>query len=81
MGDWVAHPSSIAARKILVIYQRSGEGSPESPCIRKNKPTERLVLGREAQLHYYIFLIKLVLPFAFPFSSRRRIFGGICFHP
>jgi hypothetical protein len=56
MGDWVSHPSNTAARKILVIYQMSRESSPESPGIRKNKPTERSGLGREAQSHY-IFLI------------------------
>jgi hypothetical protein len=37
MGDWVTHPSSTAARKILVIHQLSGEGSPKSPSIGKNK--------------------------------------------
>jgi hypothetical protein len=33
MGDWVAHPSNTAARRILVTYlflaAMSGEGSPE----------------------------------------------------
>jgi hypothetical protein len=47
MGDWVAHPSSTVARKILLIYSFlkavSGEGSPEPPGVRKNKPTESLV--------------------------------------
>jgi hypothetical protein len=46
MGDWVAHPSNTAARKILVIYSLltavSGEGSTKPPDIRKNKPTESL---------------------------------------
>jgi hypothetical protein len=51
MGDWVTHPSSTTARKILVIYQLSGEGSLEPPGIRKNKPTERSGLGREAEDH------------------------------
>jgi hypothetical protein len=52
MDDWVTHPSSTAARKILVIYQLSEEGSPEPLGIRKNKPTERSGLGREDQNHH-----------------------------
>jgi hypothetical protein len=81
MGDSVAHLSSTSTRKILVKYLLLEEGSSKLPCIRKNKSTERSVLGREAQPHYCVFLIKLALPFSFPFSSRRRIFEGICFHP
>jgi hypothetical protein len=40
MGDWVAHPSNTAARRILVTYSfraaLPGEGSPEPPGIRMN---------------------------------------------
>jgi hypothetical protein len=40
MGDWVAHPSNTAARRILVTYffiaAVSGECSPEPPGIRMN---------------------------------------------
>jgi hypothetical protein len=40
MGDWVAHPSNKAARRILVMYSfrvaMSGEGSPEPHGIRMN---------------------------------------------
>jgi hypothetical protein len=40
-GDWVAHPSNTAARRILVTYSFlvavSGVGSPEPPGIRINK--------------------------------------------
>jgi hypothetical protein len=47
VGDWVAHSSSTATRKILVIYSLliavSGEGSREPPGFRKNKPTESLL--------------------------------------
>jgi hypothetical protein len=39
-GDWVAHPSNTAARRILVIYSFlvavSGVGSPKPPGIRMN---------------------------------------------
>jgi hypothetical protein len=46
-GDWVAHPSNMAARRILVMYPFhvavSGEGSPEPPGIRMYKPTESLL--------------------------------------
>jgi hypothetical protein len=39
-GDWVAHPSNTAARRILVTYSflvaMSEVGSPESPGIRMN---------------------------------------------
>jgi hypothetical protein len=47
MGDWVAHPSNTAARRILVTYPLlaavSGEGSLEPLGIRTNKPTESLL--------------------------------------
>jgi hypothetical protein len=47
MGDWVAHPSNTAARRILVTYSLlaavSEEGSPEPPSIRKNKSIESLL--------------------------------------
>jgi hypothetical protein len=40
MGDWIAHPSNTAARRILVTYSFhaavSGEGNPEPPGIRMN---------------------------------------------
>jgi hypothetical protein len=40
MGDWVAHPSNTAARRIVVTYSFyavvSGEGSAEPPGIRMN---------------------------------------------
>jgi hypothetical protein len=40
MGDWVSHPSSTAARRILVTYiflaVVSGEGSLKPPRIRMN---------------------------------------------
>jgi hypothetical protein len=46
-GDWVAHPSNTAARRILVTYPLlaavSGKGSPEPPGIRMYKPTESLL--------------------------------------
>jgi hypothetical protein len=46
-GDWVAHPSNIAARRILVKYPLlavvSGEGSPEPPSIRMYKLMESLL--------------------------------------
>jgi hypothetical protein len=75
MGDWVAHPSNIAARRILVTYPLltvvSGEGSPEPPGIRMNKPTESLL-----QLFHHTWL-----PFAFLFSSRRRDFLRDMFPP
>jgi hypothetical protein len=68
MGDWVAHLSNTAARRILVTYPLlaavSGEGSPEPPSIRKNKPMESML---QLFLHAWAF-------FAFPFSSRRRYF-------
>jgi hypothetical protein len=39
-GDWVAHPSNTAVRRILVTYSflvaMSGVGSPEPPGIRIN---------------------------------------------
>jgi hypothetical protein len=48
MGDWVAHPTSTTARKILVIYQLSGDGNPESPCIRK-QTDEKISSGESTQ--------------------------------
>jgi hypothetical protein len=46
-GDWVAHPSDTAARRILVTYPLlvavSGEGSLEPPGIRMYKPTKSLL--------------------------------------
>jgi hypothetical protein len=46
-GDWVAHPSNTAARRILLTYPLlaavSGEGSPKPPSIRMNKPMESLL--------------------------------------
>jgi hypothetical protein len=46
-GDWVAHPSNTAARRILVTHPLlaavSGEGSPEPPGIRMYKPMESLL--------------------------------------
>jgi hypothetical protein len=46
-GDWVAHPSNTATKRILVTYPFhvavSGEGSPEPPGIRMYKPTESLL--------------------------------------
>jgi hypothetical protein len=68
MGDWVAHLSNTAARKILVTYPLlavvSEEGSPEPP-----------TSGRTSrQKACYSFSVTLGLPFAFPFSSRRRDF-------
>jgi hypothetical protein len=51
MGDWVAHPSNTAARRILVIYSFlaavSGEGSPQPLGIRNNKPTESMLEGSD----------------------------------
>jgi hypothetical protein len=46
-GDWVAHPSNTAARRILVTYPLlaavSVESSPEPPGMRMYKPTESLL--------------------------------------
>jgi hypothetical protein len=80
MGDWVAHPSSTVARKILMIYQLWEGGSPEPPGVRKNKLRTRDIFPA-AEPSCCSFLIKFAIPFDFPFSSRRRIFEGICFHP
>jgi hypothetical protein len=74
MGDWVAHPSSTAARKVLVINfllaAVSGEGRPEPPGIKKNKPTESLL---QLFCHAWAY-------FCFP-SSRRRDFLRDMFPP
>jgi hypothetical protein len=73
MGDWVAHPSSTASRKILVINSLlvavSGEGSPKPPGIRKNKPTESLL-----QLFRHVWA-----SFCFPSSSKRDFLRDIAY--
>jgi hypothetical protein len=71
LEGWVAHPSNTTARRILVTYPllvaMSGEGSPEPPGIRMNKPMESLL-----QLFRHTWA-----SFCFPLLLRRRAFLGI----
>jgi hypothetical protein len=74
-GDWVAHPSNTAARRILVTYPLlvavSGEGSPEPPGIRMNKPTESLL-----QLFRHTWA-----SFCFPLLLQEEVFLRDMFPP
>jgi hypothetical protein len=74
-GDWVAHLSDTAARKILVTYPFHVAVSGK---VAQNLLASRCTSQRKA---CYNISVTLGLPFAFPFSSRRRDFLRDMFPP
>jgi hypothetical protein len=68
MGDWVAHPSNTAARRILVTYSFLAVVSREGS-------QNLLASGRISQRKACCsFPVKLGLRFVFPLSFRMRDF-------